>query len=67
MQSRASSRLSRSSSPSILGLEDLGLLAPPEPWEAFRWSPMAKLSEQLYSNQHAGLATVLAVRITFLN
>ncbi|CAB4421373.1 unnamed protein product [Rhizophagus irregularis] len=61
MQSRASSRLSRSSSPSILGLEDLGLLAPPEPWEAFRWSPMAKLSEQLYSNQHAGLATVLAV------
>ncbi|GES89751.1 golgi complex component [Rhizophagus clarus] len=61
MQSRASSRLSRSSSPSILGLEDLGLLAPPEPWEAFRWTPLSKLSEQLYSNQNAGLATVLAV------
>ncbi|RIA88126.1 Golgi CORVET complex core vacuolar protein 8-domain-containing protein [Glomus cerebriforme] len=62
MQSRTSSRLSRSSSPSILGLEDLGLLAPPEPWEAFRWTPLTKLSEQLYSSsQNAGLATVLAV------
>jgi hypothetical protein len=62
MQSRTSSRISRSTSPSVLGLEDLGLQAPPEPWEAFRWTPLTKISEHLYStNQNAGLATVLAV------
>ncbi|CAG8447350.1 141_t:CDS:10 [Funneliformis mosseae] len=64
MQSKASSRLSRSSSPSVMGLEDLGLLAPPEPWEAFRWTPLSKISEHLYSSdtrQSEGLATVLAV------
>ncbi|CAG8743826.1 15626_t:CDS:2, partial [Acaulospora morrowiae] len=55
---------SRSSSPSGLGLEDIGLLSPPEPWEAFRWSPLTKISEQLYSpsvSQNAGLVTVLSV------
>ncbi|RIB07429.1 Golgi CORVET complex core vacuolar protein 8-domain-containing protein [Gigaspora rosea] len=64
MRSRISSRQSRSSSPSVLGLEDMGLLSPPEPREAFRWSPLQKISDHLYSQDvrhNAGLVTVLAV------
>ncbi|CAG8434792.1 11750_t:CDS:10 [Ambispora gerdemannii] len=65
MQSRAaSSRHSRPTTPSILGFEDIGLSAPPEPWEAFRWIPLDSISDQLYSSnfsQNYGLPTVLAV------
>ncbi|CAG8450618.1 11124_t:CDS:10 [Ambispora leptoticha] len=65
MQSRApSSRHSRPSTPSLLGLEDIGLSAPPEPWEAFRWIPLEAISDQLYStnfSKNYGLPTVLAV------
>ncbi|CAG8499382.1 17627_t:CDS:10, partial [Acaulospora colombiana] len=69
VQSQTSSRHSHSSSPSVLGLEDIGSLSPLEPWEAFRWAPLAKISEQLYSpdvSQNAGLVTVLAVSADLL-
>ncbi|RHZ52600.1 hypothetical protein Glove_460g50 [Diversispora epigaea] len=64
LKSLASSRYSRSSSPSDLSLEDMGIPASPEPWEAFKWNPLNKISEHLYSpsvSQNAGLVTVLAV------
>ncbi|CAG8462142.1 3794_t:CDS:10 [Diversispora eburnea] len=64
LKSLTSSRHSRSSSPSDLSLEDMGIPASPEPWEAFKWNPLNKISEHLYSpnvSQSAGLVTVLAV------
>ncbi|CAJ0759180.1 16936_t:CDS:10, partial [Entrophospora sp. SA101] len=63
-KSKASSHFSRSSSPSMLFNEDAAFSTPPEPWDAFRWKPMDKISDHLYSqnvSQSAGLPTVLAV------
>lgn len=37
---------------------------PVEPWEAFKWTALKKISDQLYSEdmrRHHGLASVLAV------
>nr|CAG8490775.1 4813_t:CDS:10 [Entrophospora candida] len=64
IRSYSSSSRHSQSTQSVLDLEELGLLVPPEPWEAFRWSPLIKVSEHLFSHnvtQSAGLATVFAV------
>ncbi|KAG9304504.1 hypothetical protein G9A89_020068 [Geosiphon pyriformis] len=65
MQSRASSsKHSNSSTLSVSPFEDMGSNTPPEPWEAFKWAPLNKISDHLYSTsvrQSAGLPTVLAV------
>lgn len=37
---------------------------PAEPWEAFKWTPLVKISNQLYSDsikQASGLISVMAV------
>lgn len=37
---------------------------PSEPWEAFKWTPLVKVSDQLYSDaikQESGLISVMAV------
>ncbi|CAG8483775.1 10453_t:CDS:10, partial [Paraglomus occultum] len=64
--SRTSSRYSRSSSPPLLVLEEIGLSAASElePGQAFRWAPLTTLSSHLYStetSQNNGLPTVSAV------
>lgn len=38
-----------------------------EPWEAFKWTPLKKISDELYSEdvrRQSGLASVLAVSVT---